>query len=388
MLTFDNTEIAFKWRSKKDLRRARMLFKTISWAPLVWLGDKFLRFAAIIRFPIAWLVKPTIFKQFVGGETLEECKPVVSLLAKYGVKSILDYSVEGKGTEKSQELTFNEILRSLKNASVNPNVPFTVFKPTGLIDIEVLTKVSHGKNLSPLETEKFKKFKSRVDTLCATAAEHSKPILIDAEDTWYQAALDDLAQDMMCRYNANVAIVFNTLQMYRADRLEFLKVIHKHALENNYVLGVKFVRGAYMEKERSRAKRMGYPSPIHPNKEKTDQAFDLAQEYALNNINSISIFSGTHNEESVLRLTNLMESAGVNPNDSRITFSQLYGMSDNISFTLAHHGYNVAKYIPYGPVRHVMPYLIRRAQENTAVKGQTGRELQLVNRELKRRSIL
>lgn len=386
MLTFNNTEIAFKWRSNKDLRRARLLFKTISWTPLVWLGEKFVRIATTLRIPIAWLVKPTIFKHFVGGETLQDCQPVILKLAKYKVKSILDYSVEGTGSDKSQELAFNEILQSVNYASNNPDVPFTVFKPTGLIDVTILAKVSNKENLSTQEVEKFNLFKNRVDTLCQASAKIPKPILIDAEDTWYQSALDDVATDMMQKYNTKHAIVFNTLQMYRVDRLEFLKKSHSHALENDYVLGVKFVRGAYMEKERERAAKNGYPSPIHPNKQETDEAFDQAQEYALGNINSISIFSGTHNEESVLKLVKLMESAGISHEDPRVTFSQLYGMSDNISFILAHDGYNVAKYIPYGPVRHVMPYLIRRAQENTSVKGQTTRELSLVKKELQRRS--
>ncbi len=306
-------------------------------------------------------------------------------MAQFSVKSILDYSVEGKDNDKAQESAFNEILRSIHNACNNPNITFAVFKPTGLINVDILEKVSAGLTLSEIELAKFNLFKERVNSLCGTAAQSNTPILIDAEDTWYQKALDDVVQEMMSRYNTKSVIVYNTLQMYRVDRLDFLKHTHKHALENGYLLGVKFVRGAYMEKERERALKLGYPSPIQPTKADTDKAFDDAQEYAFNHLSTISIFCGTHNEKSVQLLAELMEKGGIPKSDPRITFSQLLGMSDNISFMLANQGYNVAKYIPYGPVREVMPYLIRRAQENTSVKGQTGRELSLINQELLRR---
>lgn len=385
MISFNNTEVAFIWRNNKELKRAKFLFKTISWPTLVSVGSFLLKIALAIRFPIAWIVKPTIFKHFVGGESLVECLPLVGNLAKHNVKSILDYSVEGKGTDKSHEEAYDEILRSIKNAASNPNITFAVFKPTGLTHISILEKVSNGETLSDKELKSFELFKERVENLCSVAAQTNTPILIDAEDTWYQKALDDLIQQMMMKFNASSAIVYNTLQMYRVDRLDFLKQTHQHAIEHGYKLGVKFVRGAYMEKERERAKKMGYPSPIHPTKADTDIAFNQAQEYAFNNLDTISIFCGTHNEESVRLLAELMVKNGINANDSRITFSQLLGMSDNISFTLAGLGYNVTKYIPYGPVREVMPYLIRRAQENTSVKGQTGRELSLINQEVLRR---
>ena len=388
MITFNNTEIAFEWRTDKELKRAKFLFKTISWPGLVSIGSFFLRIALAIRFPIAWIVKPTIFKHFVGGETLKECLPLVDTLAKHNVKSILDYSVEGKGTEKSHSDAYNEILRSIQNAANNQHITFAVFKPTGLTYISILEKVSNGDVLSDDESSRFNLFKERVNNLCSVAAQTHTPILIDAEDSWYQKALDDLVQEMMMKYNKENSIVYNTLQMYRIDRLNFLKQSHKHALDHDYKLGIKFVRGAYMEKERERAKKMGYPSPIYPTKNDTDMAFNDAQEYAFNNIDAISIFCGTHNEESVRLLAELMSKNSISTKDSRIKFSQLLGMSDNISFTLASLGYNVTKYIPYGPVREVMPYLIRRAQENTSVKGQTGRELSLISQEVSRRKKL
>lgn len=385
MLEFNNTEVAFAWRNQKDLKRAKLLFKTISWPSLVKVGEVMLKIALKINFPIAWAVKPTIFKHFVGGENLYECLPVVDSLAKFNVKSILDYSVEGKDNEKAQDSAYNEILHSIQNAAANPNITFAVFKPTGLVNVDILEKVSNGASLSETELASFNLFKQRVNSLCEAAAKTNTPILIDAEDSWYQKALDEVVHEMMALFNIGKVIVYNTLQMYRVDRLDFLKKSHREALEKGYVLGVKFVRGAYMEKERERAHKLGYPSPIHPTKEDTDKAFDDAQEYAFNNLDTISIFCGTHNEKSVQFLANLMENAGVSKSDSRITFSQLLGMSDNISFMLGNKGYNVTKYIPYGPVKEVMPYLIRRAQENTSVKGQTGRELSLINQELIRR---
>lgn len=385
MHQFNNTQIAFAWRNNVELRKAHYLFKSVAKPWLVNLGSLLLRVALAIRFPIAWLVKPTIFSHFVGGETLVESLPRVNTLAQFGVKSILDYSVEGKGNLKAQEDAFNEILNSIRNAAQNPNITFSVFKPTGLVSIPILEKVSKGQSLLEEEQEQFALFKERVKTLCSTSAQANTPILIDAEDSWYQKAIDDVVREMMAEYNREQVLVYNTLQMYRTDRLNFLKDEYALAKDKGYKLGIKFVRGAYMEKERERALKMGYPSPIHPTKADTDKAFNDAQEFAFNHIDTISIFCGTHNEDSVNKLCQLMHDAGVKNNDRRITFSQLLGMSDNISFLLGHLGYNVTKYIPYGPVREVMPYLIRRAQENTSVKGQTGRELSLIKQELHRR---
>lgn len=385
MHSFNDTQIAFAWRNDNELRKARFLFKSIALSGLVNVGSFFLKIALAIRFPIAWIVKPTIFSHFVGGETLNESEPTVSKLAEYNVKSILDYSVEGKGTPKSHENAFNEILNSIQNAASNPNITFSVFKPTGLVSVGILEKLSQGKSLTVEETEAFSMFKQRVHKLCSTSVKANTPILVDAEDSWYQKALDEVVRDMMLEFNKSQAFVYNTLQMYRIDRLDFLKSAYDDAKQNGFKLGIKFVRGAYMEKERERASKLGYPSPIHSTKANTDKAFDEAQQFAFEHIDTISIFCGTHNEQSVQLLCNLMDKFSVSKNDPRVTFSQLLGMSDNISFMLGHLGYNVTKYIPYGPVREVMPYLIRRAQENTSVKGQTGRELSLISSEITRR---
>ena len=385
MPSFNDTKIAFAWRNDKELRKARFLFKSMALPGLVNVGSFLLNIALAIRFPIAWLVKPTIFSHFVGGETLSESKSMVSRLAQYNVKSILDYSVEGKGTPKSHEQAFNEILSSIHNAATNPDITFSVFKPTGLVAVNILEKVSQGKELTTPETEAFSLFKQRVRSLCSASVKGNTPILIDAEDSWYQKAIDEVVREMMLEFNTSHAFVYNTLQMYRIDRLSFLKSAYADAIQNGFKFGVKFVRGAYMEKERERAQKMGYPSPIHPNKVSTDKAFDDAQQFAFEHIDTISIFCGTHNEQSVQLLCNLMSQGNISPNDSRVTFSQLLGMSDNISLMLGHLGYNVAKYVPYGPVRKVMPYLVRRAQENTSVKGQTGRELSFIISEIARR---
>lgn len=385
MLSFSNTEIAFAYRTNRELRRATMLFSILAYPFLVTVGQALITLALRLRLPIAWIVKPTIFKQFIGGESLEESATVVNTLQKHNVKSILDYSVEGQQNEESFGKIYTEILRSIENAKGNPAISFVVFKPTGLVKTAILEKVSLGNPLTDEENQEFSLFKERVTTLCRTAANIQKPILIDAEDSWYQQALDDICHEMMKMFNRERAVVFNTWQMYRKDRLDFLKQSTDRAIRDGYILGAKFVRGAYMEKERERAMKMGYPSPIQDTKAQTDADFNAALEFSVDNLNAVSIFCGTHNEESVELLARLMEQKGLERNDPRITFSQLYGMSDNISFNLAGMGYNVAKYIPYGPVKYVMPYLFRRAQENTSVKGQTNRELTLIRLEKKRR---
>ncbi|HPF93695.1 MAG TPA: proline dehydrogenase family protein, partial [Tenuifilaceae bacterium] len=280
MIQFNDTKIAFAWRSNSELVKAKVLFKTIAWPALVKVGSAMLNIALAIRFPISWIVKPTIFKHFVGGENLAESNKTAQRLLQYNVNSVLDYSVEGADDEAIQEEAFNEILRSVQNAKNNVSIAFTVFKPTGLISTKILEKVSNSQELSQHETAQFDLFKQRVKTLCEHSVSSNTPILVDAEDSWYQKAIDDVVTHMMKEFNKEKVFVYNTLQMYRTDRLDFLKAAHKDALAKGYLLGVKFVRGAYMEKERARAQRFGYPSPIHPNKEETDKAFDDTQQYA------------------------------------------------------------------------------------------------------------
>lgn len=387
MIDFNNTEIAFKSKSDFDLKRAKLLFLLMSKQSLQKTAEFFAKTAMKLRLPVNWAVKSTIYKQFVGGETIEKCMPAVRTLEKFNVKAILDYSVEGKESLDDINKALDETLKSIKNAGIDKNIPFAVFKPTAFTSSAVLEKSSAGMQLTDEEKVEAQNFKIRVNLLCKTAYETQIPILIDAEDSHFQKFIDETVEEMMKIYNKERAVVYNTWQMYRTDRLQNLEQWYKKAVEHNFFLGAKFVRGAYMEKERARAAEKGYPSPIHENKEGTDKAYNDALRFSFEHLDRISIFNGTHNEDSNNLLASLIDNAGLKRNDSRIWFSQLYGMSDHISFNLAEQGFNVAKYLPFGPVKHVLPYLFRRAEENTSVKGQTGRELSLINKEMLRRSI-
>ena len=385
MLSFENTEIAFRYKTNSDLSRARILFGTIANPGLVKIGKSLTYFALNMHLPIAWAIKPTLYKHFVGGETLDECEKTVRLLSKYKVKSILDYSVEGGKDRESMQRTLDETLRSVVHAAKHPDIPFSVFKPTAFASQDVLTLASENAELDGETAKSVQFFKDSVEKLCRTAFENDIPIMIDAEDSWYQPFVDSVVTGMMEKYNKEKAIVYNTLQMYRTDRLDFLKQALRKAEEGNYFLGMKFVRGAYMEKERLRASEKGYPSPIQPDKAATDKNYDAGIAFSVAHLDRIAVFNGSHNETSNRLLTEQMQKLGLARNENRIWFSQLYGMSDHISFNLADEGYNVTKYIPYGPVRNILPYLIRRAEENTSIAGQTGRELGLLEQERVRR---
>jgi proline dehydrogenase len=385
MTPFGNTEVAFITKTDGQLRKAWWLFKAVSFPRLVKAGKALLGLAGALRFPVRWLLKPTIFSHFCGGETLEECAPVVERLAAHNVRSILDYSVEGTESDEDIAAAMDETLRAVRHAAADRNIPFAVFKPTAFAPFEILEKAAAGTLETVEEKAESAKFDERLETLFRAAWEGGEAIMIDAEETWIQSTIDDIVTAMMERYNRQKAIVYNTLQMYRHDRLDFLERALAAAEKGGYFLGIKLVRGAYMEKERARAAELGTPSPIHPDKAATDKAYDDALAFCVRHIDRISLFNGTHNEASCLHLMDLMRRAGLEPADPRIYSSQLYGMSDHISFNMARAGYNVAKYIPYGPVKHVLPYLIRRAEENTAVAGQTGRELRLIEEELERR---
>ncbi|HBS88914.1 MAG: proline dehydrogenase [Bacteroidetes bacterium GWF2_38_335] len=385
MISFENTEIAFRIRTDYALKRARILFQLVSSNFLVKTGKELTAFCIEFGIPVNWIIKPTIFSHFCGGENLTECVSAVKSLADYKVKSILDFSVEGKESEADISAAMEETLRSIQNASGNNNIPFAVFKPTAFCKKSLLEKISSGILLSDDENNQASLFERRIEILCETASKNNVPVLIDAEDYCFQEAIDRVVEKMMMKYNREKAVVFNTLQMYRKDRILFLKKSIEHARGNKYFAGFKFVRGAYMERERDRAQKLGYPSPIHDTKADTDSAYNLALKIAFDHLDFVSIFAGTHNEESCRYLCALMKEKGIENAHPKIFFSQLYGMSDHISFNLAHLGYNVAKYVPYGPVKHVLPYLIRRAEENTSVKGQTGRELGMILTEMKRR---
>lgn len=316
---------------------------------------------------------------------MDDCNATMQQLYDYGIGSILDYSVEGKEAEDEFEHTTEEIILTIYKAKGNPQIPFCVFKTTGLARFDLLAKVNQREALTIEEQQEFDRVKKRIERICQTAYDNNVRIFIDAEESWIQDTIDGLCREMMLKYNHKQAIVYNTIQLYRHDRLDFLKHSYEDALKHNYYLGLKLVRGAYMEKERERAEKMGYPSPIQPDKAASDRDYDEALKFCVKHIDRISICAGTHNENSSMLLVQLMNEHHIAPNDSRIYFSQLYGMSDHISYNLSNAGYNVAKYLPYGPVKSVLPYLFRRAAENTSVKGQAGRELTLLQREVARR---
>lgn len=387
MINFENTEIAFAYRSNSELKKAYWLFNMIASPRLVKIGKHFIKFSNKLHIPINWAIRPTIYKQFCGGITLDECLPLANNLAKYGVTSILDYSSEGQETVEAFQHVLNEISYSIDLAKKNHNISYTVFKPSALAREELLVKASTDNTLTETEKKELDDFKFRLDILCKRAHEANVRILIDAEDHSYLKIVDDCTVELMKKYNKENAIVFITLQMYRWDRLDYLKDLIAEARISGYKPGVKLVRGAYMERERKRAAEMGYPSPIYPDKASSDAGFNGALKLCVENIDIVSLFSGTHNEQSCEYLVNLMAEKNLQPGDKRIFFSQLLGMSDHLSFNIAAAGYNVSKYIPYGPVREVLPYLIRRAEENTSVAGQTGRELRLITKELHRRKI-
>lgn len=387
MVNFDDTKTAFANKSDSQLKKAYWLFKLVASQKLVSFGKWSSALAMKIGIPIRGMVKATVYDQFVGGETIDECKKTIEELYEYGVHSILDYSVEGAKTEEAFDETMDKTLQTIQYGAAQPGVPFAVFKVTGVARFALLQKVNEGKLLSDAENKEYIRAKKRVEKICQEAKDNHISILIDAEESWIQDAIDDLALEMMKKLNKDECIVYNTAQMYRWDRLEYIKNLHAIAEKENFYCGLKLVRGAYMEKERERAYDMGYKSPIQPDKESTDRDYDLAIEYIIANHNRLHLMAGSHNEESTRKLTELMEKHGLEKGSENVWFSQLYGMSDNLSFVLAKEGYKVVKYLPFGPIEKTLPYLIRRAEENTSAAGQTSRELKLIEKELKRRGI-
>ena len=384
-LIFENTEIAFSLKSDSELERAYFLFKMISIEPLVRIGTAATNFAIKAHLPIEGLIRSTVFDHFCGGVNENDCLPVIERMYEKGVSSVLDYSVEGKESESEFDFALKKTLEIIDFAKEKKHMPIAVFKPTGFGRFALYEKKGKNSVLNDKEKEEWQRVVNRFDMVCKAGKDNDIAVLIDAEESWMQDAADQLVSEMMAKYNTEKAIVYNTLQMYRHDRLGYLKEQHELAKEKNYFLGFKLVRGAYMEKENDRAEDKGYPTPICKDKAATDINFNNGVKYMLDNLDSMSLFAGTHNEDSCYLIMDIMNQKGINNDDSHVWFGQLYGMSDHISFNLAHRGYNVAKYVPFGPVKDVMPYLIRRAEENTSVAGQTGRELNLLTKEKSRR---
>ena len=386
MKLFNNTQIAFSLKSDSELERAFFLFKLIQSQPMVKIGTAVTNFALKANLPVEGLIRSTVFDHFCGGVTEEDCIPNIEKMYSNGVYSVLDYSVEGKETEEQFDLVKAKTLKNIEFAKKKDAIPFVVFKPTGVGRFSLYQKITEKKLLSNEEKSEWLTVLSRYHEICDKAVKYDVPILIDAEESWMQDAADDLVEGLMKKYNVHKAIIFNTLQMYRHDRMEYLIALHQKAVKGNYHIGLKIVRGAYMEKERERAKENNYPSPICNNKNATDKNFNAAIKFMMEH-DKMALFAGTHNEESSYLLLGLAKKYNINSADQRLWFGQLYGMSDHISFNLAKEGFNTAKYVPFGPVRDVMPYLIRRAEENTSVAGQTNRELNLIKEERVRRKL-
>ncbi|MCT4629142.1 proline dehydrogenase family protein [Winogradskyella sp.] len=384
---FDNTATAFALKSDSELERAYFLFKMISSQPLVRIGTAATNFALKANLPVEGLIRSTVFDHFCGGVNEEDSLPVIDKLYTKGVSSVLDYSVEGKEVEEEFDNALQKILKIIDFCDEKDAMPIVVFKPTGFGKFLLYQKKTEGVAFNEKEQEEWDRIVARFDAVCKLAKEKDVVVLIDAEESWMQDAADDLVEEMMRLYNKEKTVVYNTLQCYRWDRLEYLKELHERGKIDGFNVGMKIVRGAYMEKERERAKEKGYKSPICVNKKATDDNFDSTLIYILENLSNMSIFIGTHNEESCYLAMEFMENHNIQKNDNNVWFGQLYGMSDHISYNLATEGYNVAKYIPFGPVKDVMPYLIRRAEENTSVAGQTNRELALLKTERKRRKM-
>ena len=384
---FNNTEKAFSLKSNAELSRAHFLFQMIGKPALVKIGTSLTNFALQFHLPVEGIIRKTVFDHFCGGVSEQDCLQVVAKMYTKGVSSVLDYSVEGKEEEAQFDACLKMTLKTIDFAKENKAIPFAVFKPTGVGRIDLYEKVGEKATLSTTEQEEWNRVVARFEKICQYAYDNNVQLLVDGEETWMQDAADEVVERMMEKFNTKKAIIFNTLQLYRWDRVPYLKALHKRAKEKGFHIGMKLVRGAYMEKEAKRAEEKGYKNPICESKQATDNNFNEGLDYMLDNISEMAIFAGTHNEESSYLLMNMMQEKGISNNDSRIWYGQLYGMSDNISYNLADNGYNVAKYLPFGPVRDVIPYLIRRAQENTSVAGQTGRELTLIISERNRRKL-
>lgn len=383
-LEFNNTKIAFNYKSNFDLKRAYFLFKLLSLGYISRFGRKLLKTLVWMNFPIDSLIKKTVYAQFCGGTDILDCVEVINNLKKSNVYSILDYSIEGSVNENDFENSFNKCLKILEECKSKNLSKFIVFKPSAVGRFELYKKITSNSVLSDIESKEWSKVEIRFNKICLEASKKDIMVLVDAEESWIQTAIDELVTKMMNIYNSEKAVVFNTIQAYRKDRFDYLTKLYND-LNGSVKIGVKLVRGAYMEKERKRAKKYNYISPICENKEQTDEVFNNSLRFIIKNINDFGLFVGSHNEKSNILATELLKKYKIDSNDQRIWFSQLYGMSDNISFTLANSGYNVAKYLPFGPVNEVMPYLMRRLDENSSISSQTNRELQLIKKELKRR---
>jgi len=382
---FNNIKVAFEDKSDKDLSRAYLLFKTISNPIISKTLTAFVKVAMWLKLPINPIIRATVYKHFCGGTTITNSQDTIDKLWKSHIGTILDFSAEGKENEEDFNRAMNETIASIKKAKTESSIPFSVFKPTGLARFALLEKISSKLKLTKEEEIEKNTFEGRIENICRIASENKVPLFIDAEESWIQNEIDDIAIAMMQKFNKKEAWIFNTLQLYRNDRVAHLEMLLKLAKEKNFFVGLKLVRGAYHEQEIERAKEKGYDCPVHTAKENTDIDYNKALTLCIENIDFVSVCAGTHNEDSSVLLIELLEKHSISKDDKRVYFSQLLGMSDHISYNAAKAGFNVVKYVPYGPVKDVLPYLIRRAEENTSIAGQMGRELTNIIEEKKRR---
>ena len=387
-LDFNNTKIAFSHKGDKQLKKMYRLFKLMNKKSLVNMTSKLGLLAVKLNLPFSkMIIRNTIFEQFVGGENLLDSQKSISELYKANVLTILDYGAEGKSEEEDLNHTANEFFKAVEFGAANESVPCVVAKITGLVDNVILEKLDANEALNESEKQQYDKLVERLHNICKRADELKVGLFLDAEESWIQDTIDNLAEEMMATYNKDYVVVYNTFQLYRRDKLQYLKDSHQRALDGGYLLGAKLVRGAYMEKERRRAEEMNYPSPINPSKQATDDMYNEAVKYCVKNYKTIASCVASHNEKSIRLQAELMESMGVDKSHSHLNFCQLYGMSDHFSFNLAASGFNAAKYVPYGSIKDVVPYLIRRAQENSSVSGEMGRELKIIKKEIQRRGL-
>ena len=384
-ISFADTSIAFSYKSDKELKKSHFLFSSINNPVLSKLGANIVKLALKVKLPVKGIIRNTIFRHFCGGESIDQCDATIIRLAEYNIKTILDYAAEADSGETSYDLAVEEILKTVEKATTSKDIPFSVFKPTGIASKKLMEKMQLGVALLDSEKQEIESIKMRFDKIAKTCFENNIRLYIDSEDSFYQDPIDDFVYELMVKYNREKVVVFNTYQMYRRGMLENLKDANETGKKRGYRIGAKLVRGAYMEKERDRAEEKGYEDPIMPDKKSTDKQYDDALRYCVENIDNMELCSGSHNENSNYLLAELMDKNKLEKNDDRVYFAQLYGMSDHISFNLANAGFNVVKYVPYGPIETVMPYLFRRAEENTSIAGQSSRELELITKELKRR---
>lgn len=384
---FNNTKIAFSLKSDSELERGYFLFRLIKSQPLVKIGTAVTKFALKSSLPVEGLIRATVFDHFCGGVSETDCMPIIDKMMSKSVHSVLDYSVEGKEDEEQFDSVMDKTLLLINFAKEKESMPFAVFKPTGFGRFELYQKITENTALSPEEKKEWDRVVARYEKVAKACFDNNVCLLIDAEESWMQTAADDLLEDLMEKYNKESVVIYSTVQLYRHDRLDYLKALHKRSKAKGYKIGMKLVRGAYMEKERERAEENKYKDPICATKKETDDMFNAVLQYMFDNLDDMAIFCGTHNEESSYLFMDMINGSSYSKTDSRLWFGQLYGMSDNISYNLAAEGFNVAKYLPFGPVKDVMPYLIRRAEENTSVAGQTNRELELIRAEKKRRKL-